>query len=40
MHEGGGDEDPRAEVPREEEEAVRDGEGGEAFGEEGEGACC
>lgn len=40
VDEGCGDEDAGAEVAGEEEEAVGDREGREAFGDEGEGACC
>ena len=40
MHEGGGDQDAGAEVAREEEEAVRDGQLGEAAGDDGERARC
>lgn len=39
VHESGGDEHAGAEVTREEEEAVWDRKGGEAFGDYGKGAC-
>jgi hypothetical protein len=40
VDEGGSDQDARAEVAGEEEEAVRDGQFREAAGDDGEGACC
>jgi hypothetical protein len=40
VHEGGRDEDAGAKVPRQEEELVRDGDFGEAFGDNGKRTSC